>query len=393
MSLKARFMAEKPTPSTMGAKLKGAFAETSGPNRKGLLALALLSAAVMAPLQAEAQQSAPFSQKNLVSDIPGKAVTTDPLLVDPWGVAFAPTGAFWINDAGTGVSTLYDGAGVKVPAVFTVPQPAGATGVSAPTGIVWNSNSKFLVPTTKLPAVFIFATLEGTISAWAPALPTNPTSAVLAVDNSKTGAVYTGLDSGITAAGGFLYAANLSQGTVDVFDSTFAPAGQKLLGAFKDPTLPAGYAPFNVRNVDGALFVTYAKQNSTKTFVSPGPGNGLVDVFDTDGRFVRRFATGGELNAPWGVTVTPEGFAGVDSTILVGNFGDGLINSFEERGRYRGPLTNRNGDAIAIPGLWTLSFGGAANSSQDQLFFTAGIDRGAHGLFGTLTPVKGKPQE
>ncbi len=356
--------------------------------KHGVVAAALLALACT-PAAAEDGlgflKSFTYTQTNLVSNVAGLAATTDPDLVDAWGLAFVPGSPFWINDTGRGVSTLYDGTGAKIPATFTVP-PAGS---ALPTGLVWNDTGRFLVPGTKLPAAFIFATLGGTIAAWAPGEPIDPTAAVLAADRSKAegGAIYTGLDIGVTASGVFLYAANIATGRIDVFDSSFAPAGAALAGRFVDGAIPAGYTPFNVRNVDGDLVVAYAKQNATKTFVTPGLGQGYVSIFDTDGRLLRHVGGGGILNAPWGIARAPEGFGALSGGLLIGNFGDGHVLAFDRDHLTPRLMLRPDGLPTTIPGLWALAFGGAAKSDPQTLFFTAGPDGGHQGVFGSLTAV------
>lgn len=348
-----------------------------------------LSAFVAYPVFAEDDHGKPASgyhKTNLVADRPGIAVSTDPNLVNPWGVAFFPGGAFWINDNGTGLATLYDGQGNIIPATFTVPAPPGQAGHSAPTGEVINVTRGFLVPGTSLPAAFIFSTEDGTISAWAGGLTTNPTSAFLAADNSASGAVYKGLAFGTTASGNFLYATNFHSGAIDVFDSTFQPAGAKILGNFQDKAIPPGYAPFGISNISGNLFVTYAKQDADKHDDLRGPGHGYVDVFDTEGRLLQHFAQGGLLNSPWAVALAPAGFGKLSNTVLIGNFGSGAINAYDLKGKFQEQLEDRNGRPITISGLWGLYFGGAAAAAPDTLFFTAGSDHEAHGLFGSIAP-------
>ncbi len=355
-------------------------------------ALAALGVLALASPEAAAQDALGFlkpftyTQTNLVSNAPGAALTTDPELVDAWGMAFSPTNPFWITATGAGVSTLYNGAGAKIPATFTIP-PAG--GASAPTGIVWNNTGHFNVPGTALPAVFIFSTLNGTISAWAPGETVNPLSAAIAVDRSKApgGAIYTGLELGLTTAGAYIYAPNIATGKIDVFDSNFAPADNALSGSFVDSDIPAGYTPFNIRNIDGDLVVTYAKQNATKTFVTPGLGLGYVSIFDTEGRLLRHFAAGGVLNAPWGIARAPAGFGALSGSILVGNFGDGHILAFGHDDQRPLLMLQPNGLPIAIPGLWALEFGGGAKSDPRTLFFAAGPDLGKQGLFGSIKAV------
>ena len=336
-----------------------------------------------------AQRDLEVIQTNAFSNVPGQALTLDPNLVDAWGVAFVPNGAFWVTATGTGLSVLYDGNGAKLPATFTIPAPAGVTGPSSPTGIVWNPSSGFLVPGTSLPSVFIMSTLNGTIAAWAGGLPTNPTNAVTAVDNSKSpgGASYDGLAFATTSHGVYLYAPNVATGKVDVFNSTFAPANDELAGKFSDPAIPAGYTPFNVGAVNGTLVVTYAQQNASHTFVVPGAGAGYVSIFDTDGRLLRHVGGGGLLNAPWGIVQAPAGFGGLSNKLLIGNFGDGHILAFGKDSQTPEVVLNQFGAPIAIPGLWALTFGGAAKSDTRTLYFAAGPDKGTEGLVGSLTSV------
>ena len=354
-----------------------------------LSAVVLMSTSLLSGAQAQEHSLTPFVLKrtNLVADTAGIAPTTDPLLVDPWGLAFQPGGALWINDAATGVATLYDGNGTKVQATFTVPNPTNAKAPSNPTGLVWNPSKGLLVPGTQLTSVFVFATLQGTIAAWAPNLPVAPTDAVTAVDNSKAGAVYTGLEFGVSAQGTFLYAANVKTGQIDVFDSNFQPAGAKLPGKFVDPAIPAGFVPFGIHAIDGNLAVTYALQNPQKNFIVPNAGAGFVDIFDTNGTLVQRLASRGLLNAPWGVTRAPAGFGGASGQIVVGNFGDGHLLAFDQTGATVHFLVDEQRQQINLPGLWSLHFGGGADSDPRTLFFTAGVGQGQHGLFGALTPI------
>jgi uncharacterized protein (TIGR03118 family) len=342
-----------------------------------------------------------YVQTNLVSDISGQAPVFDPKLQNAWGLAFAPGGPFWINDNNAGLATLYlgngaivDFPGTKVPFAVVIPGPHGSPAgfQSAPTGIVWNPTGGFAVtdPKTgaKLPSNFIFDTEDGTISAWAFALSDN-TRAVLEVDNSDVpsaveGAVYKGLAFGTNAKGNFVFATNFRAGTVEAYDSTFHPT--KLDDSFTDPNIPAGFAPFGIQNIDGDLFVTYAKQNAEKHDDVAGPGSGFVDVFDTDGHLLRRFATRGSLNSPWGVTRSSYGFGRFSGDVLIGNFGDGRINVFDSHGHFLDQLEGAKGKAIAIDGLWTLHFGGGAVSNPDVLYFTAGPNQEKDGLFGTITP-------
>jgi uncharacterized protein (TIGR03118 family) len=346
---------------------------------------------------------------NLTSDIQGVAPNTDPVLRNAWGVAFTPTASpFWIADNASGCATLYDGTGVKVALQVAIPlpdnsvpstacQPASAQTnpppptPAAPTGLVWNPTTSFLVPNTTIPAAFIFDTEDGTLSAWAGTIP-DPSQAVIAVDNSASGAVYKGLATGVNVHGVFLFATNFRAGTIDVFAANgsagFRPAtNQEIDGDFTDPKIPAGFAPFGIQNINGDLFVTYAKQNAERHDDVAGPGNGFVDIFDTDGHLLRRFASHGPLNSPWGVARASFAFGRFSGDILVGNFGNGKINAFTSDGRFIDELDGPDGKAVVIDGLWTVTLGGGRNSSSNTLYFTAGPNGETNGLFGTITPA------
>ena len=326
-------------------------------------------------------------QTNLVSDVTG-AATTDPNLVNAWGIARGPTTAFWVADNHAGVSTLYNGAGHPFPAaqplVVTVPPPAGSDPgtMSSPTGVVFNDTSDFVITdgSTSGASAFIFSTEDGTISGWN--LNVSAGAAILTADNSAAGAIYKGLALASTAAGNFLYATNFHQGRVDVFDKAFAPAS--LAGTFADASIPAGFAPFGIANVGGNLYVTYAKQDENQEDDVKAPGNGYVDIFNANGILMRRFASQGALNSPWGVVVAPAGFGSLGNGILIGNFGDGRINAFNASGQFLGALMNGQ-SPLSIDGLWGLSFGNGTNAGDaNTLFFTAGPSDEAHGLFGSL---------
>jgi len=345
---------------------------------------------------------------NLTSDISG-APNTDPVLQNPWGVAFSPGGSpFWIADNATGCSTLYDGAGVPAggppPLKVKIPLPGGSipstacTMVNAqnpphnaaPTGMVWNPATGFLVPGTSITAAFIWATEDGTLSAWASTI-SDTSHAVQAVDNSAN-AVYKGLAVGTNTHGVFLFATNFRAGTIDVF----APNGSagyraatstEIPGSFTDPDLPAGFAPFGIQNINGTLFVTYALQDSAKHDDVAGPGNGFVDVYDTDGNLLQRFASRGTLNSPWGVARASFAFGRFSDHILIGNFGNGQITAFGSNGNSHDLLRNASTNKpLAIDGLWTITAGGGRNSNSDTLYFTAGPNGERDGLFGTITP-------
>jgi uncharacterized protein (TIGR03118 family) len=245
------------------------------------------------------------------------------------------------------------------------------------------------VPGTTIPAVFIFSTEDGTISAWANGL-SPAANAVIAADESMNGAVYKGLAFAVNAKGPFLFATDFHNGKVDVFgpngpDGMFTKA--TVDGNFSDPQLPAGYAPFNIVNLDGDLFVTYAKQDDEKHDDVAGPGHGFVDVFDTAGHLIRRFESRGRLNSPWGIARASFAFGPFSGKILVGNFGDGRINVFNNDGAWVDALEDEHGKALVIDGLWTLTLGGGRNSSPDTLYFSAGPNGESNGLFGTITLV------
>jgi uncharacterized protein (TIGR03118 family) len=333
-----------------------------------------------------------YQEHKLVSDILGFADNLDPNLQNPWGISSSPTSPFWISDNRTGVATLYNGSGqpfpVGTPLVITIPPPAGAAPPSSPTGQVFNGGSSFEVVPGQ-PARFIFATEDGTISGWNPGA--NATNAILKVDNSASGAVYKGLAIGNNGGGDFLYAANFHAGTIDVFDSNFSLT--TLAGNFTDPNIPSGFAPFNIQNLGGKLYVTYAKLDAGGHDDVPGPGNGFVDVFDLNGNFLQRLISNGPLNSPWGLALAPSNFGDFSNKLLVGNFGDGLINAFDPgTGAFLGQIQDDKSNPIVIEGLWGLKFGNDGNGGDSHtLYFTAGIPGDGmvedHGLFGSLTPV------
>lgn len=343
-----------------------------------LLALCLFTLAASHSLRA----ANAFLVRNLVSDIPELADQTDANLVGAWGISESATSPFWVSDAGKGVATLYNSSGGVIPLVVAIP-PAKSGGAGIPTGTVFNTSTGFEVATGK-PAAFLFATLDGTISGWNSSVDRG--NAIVKVNNSSAGAAYTGLAIGTSNSNTFLYAANFHAGTVDVFDSTFAAA---MPGTFKDPMLPTGYAPFNVQNLGGKLYVAYALQNATQTFATPGAGNGYVDVFDTAGTLLGRLISAGHLNAPWGLAIAPANFGDFGNDLLVGNFGDGTVNAFNPTtGAYVATLNDVIGTPVVVPNLWALQVGnGGSGGDPNAVYFTAGIpgpDGGNHGLFGRL---------
>jgi uncharacterized protein (TIGR03118 family) len=335
-----------------------------------------------------------YLQTNLVSNIPHLARHTDPNLVNPWGITVSPDGTVRVADNGPGLSTVYTSNGTALRQVVTIPPPAGSPAgtTAAPTGNVLNTTSAFVIRAGHRsgPATFVFATEDGTLSGWNPEV--NRSNAILTVDNSASGAVYKGLALGSNEQGNFLFATNFGKGTIDVFDTHFHQV--HLAGPFIDPQLPPppighpGFAPFGIRTIGGNLFVTYALQKPGQHDDMAGPGNGFVDVFDTNGHLLRRFASHGTLNSPWGMVVAPDDFGSFSGALLVGNFGDGRINAFNRTtGAFLDQLANTAGQPITIDGLWGLTFGKRSEDDANTLFFAAGINDEADGLFGTLTPV------
>lgn len=317
-----------------------------------------------------------FAQVNLVSDIPGLAGTYDPNLKNPWGVSFFSLGSvqkspFWISNQASGTSTLYDGAGNKIPLTVTIPG-------GNPTGQVFNGVDAFDVPTgpsTTGPAHFIFDTLEGTIVGWG-----SPASGAHTMATTP-GALYTGLALASSGGSPYLYAADAT-GSVRVFNSSFQPA--TLTGNFTDPSAMSGFVPFNIQLINGNLFVTYASLTAAGT-ANPG---GYIDEYSTSGTFIARFATGGALDGPWGLAVSPSGFGSFGNDLLVGNFGNGEILAYSMSGNFLGILDGQNGQPLDNPFIWALDFGtGGANTTPGALYFTAGYNSQKDGLFGMITFV------
>lgn len=334
-----------------------------------------------------------FLQTNLVSDQAGVAQIQDPSLVNPWGMAFSSTSPFWLSDNGTGVSTLYrqnltTGAVSKLGLTVTVPLPPGSTAPnSGPSGMLFNGSSDFVVTsgTHSGKAIFIWATEDGTISGWNPTV--DATHAILAADKSADGAVYKGIAMAENGGANFLYAANFNSGKVDVFDTHFAAVAQSS-DSFHDARIPANFAPFNVQNIGGKLFVTYAKQDAAKHDPVHGVGLGFVDIFNTDGTLFKRLIQRGLLNAPWGVTIAPSTFGRFGGDLLVGNFGDGRLNAYDPNtGELQGRLKTPTGKPLVIDGLWALAFGNGVTGAADTLYFSAGPNDESHGLFGSLQAV------
>ncbi|MBZ5659459.1 MAG: TIGR03118 family protein [Acidobacteriia bacterium] len=382
-----------------------------------------------------------YIQTNLVSDLPGMAAVKNPNLVNPWGLARSTGSPWWVSDNGAGVSSLYDGTGTPRSLVVTIPPPPKGSAPSAPTGVVFNGSPDFVISKAKggdgKPASFIFVTEDGTIAAWDGGAGTN---AVLLVDHSPD-AVYKGCTTADIKGVRYLYVANFRSGRIEVYDTNFNPVdfsgdrdhygdhdkddhdgdhdrddhygdhdrdnhdGPFSRRAFDDDRIPQGFAPFNVQNIGGSLFVTYAKQDATKHDDDAGPGNGFVDIYSPSGRLETRLQHGDWLNSPWGVVWTPRDFGEFSNRVLVGNFGSGEIAAYDGfTGRFVGlvktyddPVALTGEHVLTIDGLWSLTFGNSAKGVSgtgagsagpyNSLFFTAGINHEQDGLFGTLTAV------
>jgi len=311
-----------------------------------------------------------ITQANLVADATGyNAARVDTNLVNAWGLAVNPAGIVWLSSNQKSLSTVYDSTGQTLRQPVTIPS-FGNQGHGYPTGVVFNGTNSFIG------YKFIFANEDGVITAWF-----SGNFAETLADKRAQNAVYKGLAMASDGGADFLYAANFFSAKIDVFDHFFTDVANK---PFADATIPAGFAPFNIQNIGGMLYVTYAKQKGPgNSDDEAGPGNGYVNIFKPDGTFVKRFASKGTLNSPWGITHAPAGFAAATETILVGNFGDGRINIFDLDGNYKGQLQN-NGKLVGIEGLWALSFLKPATTAADKLYFTAGPGGEAHGLFGYL---------
>jgi uncharacterized protein (TIGR03118 family) len=334
-----------------------------------------------------------YTQTNLVSDQSGVAAVTDPNLVNPWGLTRSATSPWWVANNNSGTSTLYTGAGAIIPingnGIVTVPPPKNSPAgtVSAPTGIVFNGSATDFLVGPAAPAHFIFVTEDGTISGW-----NSGAAAILVVDNSDggspKGAVYKGATTALLNGKVFLYVTNFRSGKVEVYDNTFKRVNisEEL---FDDDAIPRDFAPFNIQNIGGTLFVTYAKQDAAKHDDVAGEGLGFVELYQPDGQHIGHLQHGPWLNAPWGVVWTPRDFGVFSNSILVGNFGSGWVaayNGFTHE--FLGFVQNPDNSILTIDGLWSLTFGnGGSAGPATTLFFSAGPDGETHGLFGTLTPA------
>jgi uncharacterized protein (TIGR03118 family) len=345
-----------------------------------------------------------YTQTNLVSDLASfngaPVAVQDPNLKNAWGLARSASSPWWVNNAGTGTSTLYSGTGTIVapPSPVVVPNVANAKGASSPTGIIFNGTTDFMINNVPgkaaTPAEFIFATTNGTIAAWNPA--TTPLQMAV-TEVTEKGAVFTGLTWVAQGEKHFLLAADFSQNQVEVFDTNFKQV-KTFADAFRDFRVPFGFAPYNVQAVGANVVVTYAKQNSEKTGADDDCGEecGFVDVFTAEGQLVQRLQNvPGNLSAPWGVALAPQDFGFFSHALLIGSRFAGTISAFNPTtGQFLGNLLNADGTPIVISGLWGLEFDNRSSneaspttSTGPALFFSAGINNYADGLFGTFTPV------
>lgn len=329
------------------------------------LALALGFALVFISSAAVAQ----YKLTNLVSNQAGKAKQKDPLLVNAWGLTYGPGGPFWVSDEGTGWSTLYNDAGVNQGLEVVVPAASGSA-PGSPTGIVYNGSQDFQVQGWA--AIFLFATLDGTISGWAP--QSNPTVAIIGVNNP--GAVYTGLAITSYSSGNFLFAADQANNKVDIYDASF-----NWVKSFTDSTVPAGFAPFGIQDIGGLVYVAFASQS--------GGSGGYIDIFSENGEFLRRLAQGSPLNQPWGMAAAPGDFGPLSNALLVSNNVNksGTINAFNAlSGEFVGAVKDTSGNKIKIDQLWGIAFGGGSSNdgAKNELFFTAGPNNNVNGTFGKI---------
>lgn len=358
------------------------------------LALALIAGSLVAcngggddttysggPAAQQGPSTSVYAARKLVSDAGGTPYS-DPNLVNAWGIAFNPNGYVWVSATGTAKSTLYDGNGI--PQSLVVAVPPGALGNAAPTGIVFNGSQQFQVSKNGVSGAspFIFSGEAGTLAAWSPAVDRN--NAITVYDGGPMGKRYQGLALASRDSGQFLYATDVAHAAVDVFDGNFTPV--QVPGGFADNNLPAGYTPFGIQAIGGKLYVSYAQSTGNPGVPAKGAGLGIVNVFDSDGRLLKRLLSHGMLNAPWGLARAPADFGGFSNSLLVANAGDGRINAYDiDTGQFLGSLSGADGNALTIDGLWGIAFGNGLNSQPaNTLFYTAGPDAGQHGLYGRI---------
>ena len=338
----------------------------SKPGRILALAVSLGLVLGILPSQALAQ----YTLTKLTSNVSGQAKHSDPLLINAWGIAYGPGNPFWVSDEGDGWSTLYDGAGNPQSLQVIVPSASGS-GSGTPTGLAYNGSSEFQIDSW--PSAFLFATFDGTIQGWS---HFDSSTTLIAVNNSSSNASYTGIGVTAHSSGNFLYAADFNNSKVDIYDGTFT-----FVKSFTDPKVPKTFAPFNVEDINGQVYVTFAA-------ISGGPG-GYVDIFTESGTLVKRLIHGKPLNQPWGLAMAPKNFGPLSNTLLVGNDNNltSTISGFDPKtGKLVGTITNSKGKPIKIDQLWGIEFGGgsSSNGKTNSLYFTAGPNSSADGLFGMI---------
>ncbi len=357
-----------------------------------------LTGALIVPA-AYAQNTQHYTQTNLTSNLGSLAPTVDANLVNPWGLSRSSKGPWWASDNGPGLSTLYDGTGKIVPLVVPIPPADTTSPTGTPTGTVFNGDPTAFQIAPGKNAVFLFVTEDGTISGWNPGVSPK---AVIVVNKTKNKAVYKGATiatvekSGVTQS--YLYVADFRHGKVKIFDSTFKPAElvaereeeEDESASFVDERLPRGYAPFNVQNIGGDIYVTYAKQDSTRLNEVDGAGLGYVDVYTASGTLLHRLQSGSWFNAPWGLALGSSDFGAYSHDVLVGQFGSGEILAFDPlTGRYKGKLQTAANQPIRIDGLWALAFGNDGTAGPaTSLYFTAGPNHEQNGLFGNIVAIE-----
>lgn len=351
----------------------------------GMTAIAIAVIVIIAAASPAAPKPSGFyKQRNLVSDRPGVALITDANLVNPWGIGLSPTGAaFWVANNVTGKATIYLGdvngsAFTKSSLVVSIPN-------GFPTGTVFNGSSDFVVHSgiSSGAALFLFASQAGVISGWSPGVPPPPLSTAAQL-GATADATYTGLAIGRAGNANFLYASDFEHGKIDVYNKDFTLV--QLGGSFDDPTIPRSYSTFNIQNLGGKLYVSYAQQSHKEPDEETDHGSGFVDVFDTNGNLLQRLIRGNHLAAPWGIALAPSNFGAFSNALLVGNFGNGHLQAFDPAdGRFLGELAGEDGKPIVIDGLWGITFGnGVTAGDRNALYFASGPDDETHGLFGSL---------
>jgi uncharacterized protein (TIGR03118 family) len=343
----------------------------------GFISLSILASAFIVVLAFATEAWANYEATNLVSDVEGVARRTDPNVVNPWGVAVGSEGTIWVANNGTGTSTLYDTRGVPQSLIVTIPPSATNSEGANPTGIVVNSGSGFVVSEGGVsgPSVFIFVSEDGSISGWSPDVALD--HAIIAVDDGEEGSVYKGAALGESSSGLRLFVTNFRTGEVNIYDDTFAEIEDD--EAFVDPDVPPGYSPFGIENINGLIYVTYAKRDRDGEDDVPGRGHGYVAVFDADGALVNHLVSRGKLNSPWGLALAPNGFGSFSGALLVGNFGDGRIHGYDPTtGAFLGTLQKPDETPLELDELWAL------HAIGKDVLFTAGIVEEEHGLIGVI---------